>query len=72
MVQEHVAWFKDKRSPTYRLPVRVTAPLHELSPPQPRRLITDLVTAEGATLVGAQDCSPLAANFVTYRYYMVK
>ncbi|MGH9365264.1 MAG: methyltransferase domain-containing protein [Thermoanaerobaculia bacterium] len=26
MVQEHVAWFKDKGSPTCRVPVRVTAP----------------------------------------------
>jgi SAM-dependent methyltransferase len=92
MVQEHVAWFKDKGSPTCRIPVHVTAPPHELPPPQSipapsapdvtqpemamyllsRRLITDLVTAEGATLLDVQDYSPPAANLVTYRYYVVK
>src|SRR5262249_36497221 len=38
MVQEHVAWFKDKGSPTCRLPVRVTASPgseHTHSPRQP-------------------------------------
>jgi hypothetical protein len=37
-----------------------------------RRLITDLVTAESATLLDVQDYTPPAANFVTYRYYVVK
>jgi hypothetical protein len=38
MVQEHVAWFKDKGSPTCRVPVRVTAPLDSaplVAAPQP-------------------------------------
>jgi hypothetical protein len=95
MVQEHVAWFKDKGSPTCRVPVHVIAPSHESTaahPAQPilpstapdgtqpemamyllsRRRITDLVTAEGATLLDVQDYSPPATNFVTYRYYVVK
>jgi ubiquinone/menaquinone biosynthesis C-methylase UbiE len=92
MVQEHVAWFKDKGSPTCRIPVDVTVAPQGLATPQPtlapttsdvtqpemamyllsRRLITDLVTAEGATLLDVQDYSPPATNFVTYRYYVVK
>jgi len=38
MVQEHVAWFKDKGSPTCRVPVRVTPPLDSaplVAAPQP-------------------------------------
>jgi SAM-dependent methyltransferase len=38
MVQEHVAWFKDKGSPTCCVPVRVTAPLDSaplVAAPQP-------------------------------------
>jgi SAM-dependent methyltransferase len=35
MVQEHVAWFKDKGSPTCRVPVRVTAAQDSTAPAAP-------------------------------------
>jgi ubiquinone/menaquinone biosynthesis C-methylase UbiE len=95
MVQEHVAWFKDKGSPTCRIQVRVIAASHEPNMAQPaepklaptppdttqpemamhllsRRLITDLVTLEGARVLDVQDYTPPATNFVTYRYYVAK
>jgi ubiquinone/menaquinone biosynthesis C-methylase UbiE len=95
MVQEHVAWFKDKGSTTCRIPVHVVAPSQQTSiahpaepklPPPPfdatqpemamyllsRRLITDLVAAEGGTVLDIQDYTPPATNFVTYRYYVAK
>ena len=48
MVQEHVAWFKDKGSPTCRIPVHVTAPPHELPPPQPIPSGPDMIQPEMA------------------------
>src|SRR5262249_2726351 len=35
VVQEHVAWFKDKGSPTCRIPVRVVSPSQQPSTAQP-------------------------------------